>query len=116
MTLLHSALTVRLEDLQLAANVAMVAVNARGSLLVDGLCDVPVCAQEVALHGDCRGATVALAAAHVQTGHTLAAMNPSFPTGECPEAYEDLIKELEDVAAEIVDIMPAQNVVNKVFD
>lgn len=49
-------------------------------------------------------------------GHNLATMDQGFPAGEGPEPYEDLIKEFEDAAAEIMDIMPAQNAVDKVFD
>ena len=53
----------QLENLQLAANAATVAVNARGPLLDNCLHDVPACVQEIALHDVHRDAAVALAAA-----------------------------------------------------
>ena len=57
------ALTVQLENLQLAANAATAAVNAHDPLLINRLHDVLARAQEIALHGVRRGAIVALAVA-----------------------------------------------------
>ena len=54
---------VQLENLQLAANVATVPVNAQGLFINACLHDVPACVQEIALHGIRCGASVALAAA-----------------------------------------------------
>lgn len=54
---------VQLEHLQIAANNTAVAMNARGPLPVDRLPDIPIPASEIALHGDRRGTTIALAAA-----------------------------------------------------
>jgi hypothetical protein len=59
---------------------------------------------------------VALAAAQVQTGYDLISMELGFPMVDDPDMHEDLIKEFYEVAAEIVDITPAQGVVNKVFE
>ena len=53
----------QLENLQLAANAATVAVNARGPLLNNRLHDVPARVQEITLHGVYRGVVVALAVA-----------------------------------------------------
>ena len=56
---------VQLESLQLAANVAMDVVNARGPLINARLHDVPARVQDIALHGVRHGTSVALAAAQV---------------------------------------------------
>ena len=62
------------ESLQLAADVATDAVNARGSLINARLQDIPAHVQEIALHGVHHGASVALTVAQVQTGYDLHAM------------------------------------------
>ena len=53
----------QLESLRLAMNVAMAAVNARGSLINTRLHDVLARIQEITLHGVRHGALVALAVA-----------------------------------------------------
>ena len=106
----------QLESLQLAANTAADAVNARGSPIDARLQDITICVQEIALHGIHHGASVALTAPQVQTGYELHAMETSFPMGDSPEEHEDLLKEFVVVAESIVDITSAQDVVNKVFD
>jgi hypothetical protein len=53
----------QLEDLQLATGDASSALNAQGKTLEACLQEVPVRAREVALHGVCRSAAVALAIA-----------------------------------------------------
>ena len=60
--------------------------------------------------------SVALAAAQVQTGYELHAMETGFPMGDGPEEHEDLIEEFVIAAEAIVDITSAQDVVKKVFD
>ena len=50
----------QLESLQLAANVAADAVNARGSLIDARLQDISAHIQEIALHGVCPSMLVAL--------------------------------------------------------
>jgi hypothetical protein len=57
---LITALIEELEALQLAANNAIGAQNARGDLLANHLQDIPVRTGEIALHDVCLGATVAL--------------------------------------------------------
>ena len=59
---------------------------------------------------------VALAAAQVQTGHDLCTMEPGFPMANDPNMHKELIEDFDDATAAIVDITPAQDVVNKVFD
>jgi hypothetical protein len=43
-------------------------------------------------------------------------MDPGFPMADDPDMHEDLIEDFGDVAAEIVNIIPAQEIVNRVFD
>ena len=105
-----------MESLQLATNVAIDAVNARGSLIDVRLQDVLVHVREIALHGVRHGAAVALTVAQVQTGYELHAMETGFPMGDGPEEHEDLLEEFTMAAEAIVDITSAQDVVNKIFD
>ena len=106
----------QLESLQLAANTAVDAVNARGSLINAHLHDVLAHVREIALHGVRHGAAVALTVAQVQTGYELHAMETGFPSGNGPEEHEDLLEEFVMAAEAIVYIASAQDVVNKVFD
>ena len=106
----------QLESLQLAANVAVDAVNARGSSINARLQDILARVQEIALHGVRHGASVALTAAQVQTGHELHAMETGFLVGDDPKEHEDLLEEFTMAAEAVVDITSAQDVVNKVFD
>ena len=84
---------VQLESVQLAANVAVDAVSARGSPIAARLQDIPARIQEIALHDVRHGAAVALTAAQVQTGYELHAMETGFPMGDGPEEHEDLLEE-----------------------
>ena len=106
---------VQLENLHLAVNVAMAAINARGPLLNNRLHDVPARILEIALHGVCHGAAVALATTQVQTGHELRTMEPGFPMADDPDMHEGLIEDFNDAAAAIMDITSTQDVINKVF-
>ena len=105
-----------MESLQLAANAATDAVNARGSSIDARLQDVPVRVREIALHGVHHGAVVALTTAQVQTGYELHAMETGFLMGDGPKEHEDLLAEFTIAAEAVVDITSAQDVVNKVFD
>ena len=106
----------QLKSLQLAANVAMDAINARGPLINARLHDVLAHVQEITLHGVHHGASVALAAVQVQTRHELHTMETSFLMGDGPEEHKDLITKFVDAAEAIVDITSAQDVINNVFD
>ena len=97
-------------------NAAADAVNARGSPIDARLQDIPTRVQEIALHGVRHGAAVALTMVQVQTGHDLHTMEVGFPTDDGPKGHEDLIEDFTAAAEAIVDITPAQDVVNKVFD
>ena len=59
---------------------------------------------------------MALTTTQVRTGHDLHTMEVGFLTDDGPEEYEDLIEDFTTAAEAIVDITPAQDVVNKVFD
>ena len=106
----------QLESLQLAANVVTDAINAWAPLINVCFHDILAHVQEIALYGIRHGASVALAAVQVQTGHELHTMEVGFPMGDGPEEHEDLIEEFVVAAEAIVDITSAQDVVNKVFD
>ena len=106
----------QLESLQLAVNVAMDAINARGSPIDACLQDVPIRVREIALHSVRNGAAVALTAAQVQMGYELHAMETGFLMGDGPEEHEDLLEEFTMAAKVVVDVTLAQDVVNKVFD
>ena len=66
-----TALTEELEVLQLAGNNVARALNARGDLVVSRLQDIPIRAQEIALHGVRHGTAVALIIAQVNSRHDL---------------------------------------------
>ena len=69
--------------------------------------DIPARAREVALHGIRHGASVALTAAQVQTGHDLHTMEVGFSTGDGPEEHEELLEEFVMAVEAIVDITSA---------
>ena len=54
--------------------------------------------------------------AQVQIGHHLRTMAPGFPMADDPNMHKKLIEDFNNAIAAIVDITPAQDVVNKVFD
>lgn len=59
---------------------------------------------------------MALAAAQVKTGHDLLSTQVGFAMGDGLGNHQDLTDKSGDAADEIVDITPAEEVVNKVFD
>ena len=59
---------------------------------------------------------MALATALVQTGYELHTIETSFPMGDDPEEHVELIKDFVDAAEAIMDVILAQDVVNRVFD
>ena len=97
-------------------NAATSIVNVWGPLLINRLHNIPARAQEIALHGVRHGAMVALATVQVQTGHDLRTMEPGFLMANDPDMHKELIEDFDDATMAIVDITPAQDVVNKVFD
>ena len=59
---------------------------------------------------------MALAAVQVQTGHDLRTIEPGFPMADDPYMHKELIEDFDDAVVAIVDVTPAQDVVNKVFN
>ena len=68
-------------------------VNARGTVLVVHLHDIPNYVTEVALHGICHGAAMALAAAQAYSGHELRLLPHGFLATEHPGDHEHLVKD-----------------------
>jgi hypothetical protein len=72
-------------------------------------------AREVALHGVCRSATIALAIAKVRSGHDLRLVEPGFPEEENLDDYQDLVDDFERVSAAVANITLAMEVMNNIF-
>ena len=43
-------------------------------------------------------------------------MEPGFPMDDDPDMHKELIEDFDNATAAIVDITPAQDVMNKIFD
>lgn len=100
----------------MAAIAATTTINTKGPLLINRLHNISERAREIALHGVHHGVGVALAAAQVQTGYDLVSMEPDFPIANDLDMYEGLIGEFGDTVAAMIDIILAQDIVNRVFD
>ena len=72
-------LSAQLESLRSAAEYAAGFVNARGTVSVVHLHDIPNRAREVTLHGVHHGAAVVLAAAQARSGYELRLLPHGFP-------------------------------------
>ena len=92
-------------------------MNARGDTVAARLQDIPNCIREVAGHGVCRGAAVALATAQFETGHDLLQVEPfRFPLGsEDWWAFEELADDMEMAAASISEDVSIEAVIGNVF-
>lgn len=88
----------------MAVNDAVGAPNARGDTLVACLQDIPVRAREVALHGICHEAIIALEMAQVRSGHDLRSLQSGFPHGEDPYYYQDLVEDFEGATEAVANI------------
>ena len=62
------------------------------------------------------GAAVALTVAQVWTRYELHSLEIGFPMGDGPKEHEDLLEEFTIAAKVVVNIISAQDVVNKIFD
>ena len=60
--------------------------------------DIPNHVREVALHGVCHGAAMALAAAQARSGHELRLLPHGFPAMAQPRDHERLVEEFFDAA------------------
>ena len=76
-------------------------VNARGTVPVVRLHDIPNRVREVALHGIHHGAAMALAAAQARSGHELHLLPHGFLATEHPEDHERLVKDFFNAANSI---------------
>jgi hypothetical protein len=90
-------------------------VNARGTLLVDRLQDIPNHAREIVGHGVRQGAATALATVQTQLGQELRTLQPVFLEGEDRVDFEDLVDELDEAARAIGDEVDVEGVVNRAF-
>ena len=73
-------------------------INARGAVPVVRLHDIPNRVREVALHGVCHGATMALASTQAHSDHELRFLSHGFPAVAHPGDYERLVEDFFDTA------------------
>ena len=79
------------------------------------LYDVSNRVREVALHGVCHGAAMALAAVQAHSSHELQLLPHGFPAIENPEDHERLVKDFFNTANSVALASQAEDIVNKVF-
>ena len=90
-------------------------VNARGTVLVVRLHDIPNRVREVALHGVRHGAAMALAAAQAHSGHNLCLLPHGFLDTAHPREHERLVEDFSSVANSTAFNTLADEIVSKVF-
>ena len=90
-------------------------VNARGTVPVVRLHDIPNRIKEVALHGVRHGAATALATAQARSGHNLRLLPHGFPDAVPPEDHERFIDEFFSAASSVAFNTLADDVVSKFF-
>ena len=105
----------QLETLRSAAEYAAGFINARGAVPVVRLYDIPNHIREVALHGVCHGAAMALAVAQARSGHKLRLLPHGFLATEHPKDHERLVKDFFNAANSMALASQAEDIVNKVF-
>ena len=91
-------------------------MNARGNTVAARLEDIPNRVREVAGHGVCRGAVVALATAQLESGHDFLQIEPvHFPLGsEDWWAFDELSDDMEMAAAAISEDVSIKAVIGNV--
>ena len=99
----------------MAADHAAGLINARGTVLVARLHDIPNRVREVALHGVRHDAAMALAAAQVHSSHDLWLLPRGAPAIGYPRDYERLVKDFFNAANSVALTSQADDIVNKVF-
>ena len=77
--------------------------------------DIPIRVREVALHGVCHGAAMALATAQVHPGHDLWLLPRGASVTGYPKGYERLVEDFFDAANSVALTSQADDIVNKVF-
>jgi hypothetical protein len=85
-------------------------VHTRGERLEECLLDVPKHVRDVVEYGVHRGATIALTAAQVRSGHELRFLI-SFPEGERATDHERLIEDFDEAVGAITAEVPAKEVI-----
>ena len=90
-------------------------VNARGAVPVVHLHDISNRVREVTLHGVRHGATMALAAVQVHSGHDLRLLPRGALVTGYPGGYERLVEDFFDTTNSIALTSQADDIVNKVF-
>ena len=108
-------LTAQLESLRSATDHAAGFVNARGTVLVVRLHDIPNRVREVALHGVRHGAAMALAAAQARLGHNLWLLPHGFPDATYPGEHGRLVEDFMSAANSVAFNTLADDIVGKVF-
>lgn len=101
--------------MKLAVDYAPGYINARGVVRAVRLHDVPNHVREVALHGVCRGSTIALAVAQVRSSHELRRLPQNFLATDHPEDHERLVDDFYNAAYTISLSTLARYIVGKVF-
>jgi len=77
--------------------------------------DIPNRVREVALHGVCHGAVMALAAAQARSGHELWLLSHGFLIVAHPRDHERLVEDFFDAANSVALTSKANDIVDKVF-
>ncbi|XP_066395916.1 uncharacterized protein [Miscanthus floridulus] len=95
-------LSVQLESLRLAVDHAAGFINAKGTVPVVRLYDIPNHVREFALHGIHHGTAMALAAAQVHSSHDLRLLPHGAPATGYPRDYERLVEDFSDAANSVV--------------
>ena len=90
-------------------------VNARGTVPVVRLHDIPNRFREVALHGVQHGAATALATAQARSGHNLWLLPHGFSDAVPPKDHEHLTEEFFSATNSIAFNTLADDVVSKLF-
>jgi len=104
-----------LESLRSAADHAAGFVNARGTVPVVHLHDIPNRVREVALHGLRHGAAMALAAAQARSGHNLQLLPHGFLNAVHPREHERLVEDFMNATNSVPFNTLADDIVGKVF-
>ena len=108
-------LTAQLESLRSAVDHVARFVNARGTVLVVRLHDIPNRVRDVTLHDVRHGAAMALAAAQACFGHNLWLLPHGFPNAAYPREHERLVEDFMSIANSVAFNTLADDTVGKVF-
>ena len=104
-----------MESLRSAADHAAGFVNARGTVPVVRLHDIPNHVREVGLHGVHHGAVMALVAAQVHSDHDFRLLPRGASATGYPRDYERLVEDFSDATNSVTFISRADGIIAKVF-